>query len=272
VIARTIHTLSRRKDKVLVKLNCAAIPNELVESELFGHEKGAFTGALSRKLGRFELADQGTLFLDEVGELPLAAQAKLLRVLQEGEFERVGGSETRKVDVRIIAATNRDLASRLKEGTFRPDLFYRLNVFPITLPPLRYRKKDLPLLIQHFVRTYAEKYGKRIERVPPRALSALQAYEWPGNVRELQHVIERAVILTRGTELAFEEECLASMPADEPRPLETLLEDAERAHIQKALEAVGWRVSGTGGAAERLGVKPSTLEYRIKKLGITRPG
>ncbi|MGH8511997.1 MAG: sigma 54-interacting transcriptional regulator, partial [Gammaproteobacteria bacterium] len=172
LIARTIHTLSQRKDKVLVKLNCAAIPNDLVESELFGHEKGAFTGALARKLGRFELADQGTLFLDEVGELPLAVQAKLLRVVQEGEFERVGGSETRKVDVRIIAATNRDLASQVTEGGFRPDLFYRLNVFPITLPPLRHRKKDLPLLIQHFVRTYAEKYGKRIETVPARAMTA----------------------------------------------------------------------------------------------------
>ncbi len=272
LIARTIHTLSQRKDKVLVKLNCAAIPNDLVESELFGHEKGAFTGALARKLGRFELADQGTLFLDEVGELPLAAQAKLLRVLQEGEFERVGGSETRKVDVRIIAATNRDLVSQVKEGGFRPDLFYRLNVFPITLPPLRQRKKDLPLLIQHFVRTYAEKYGKRIETVPARAMTALQAHEWPGNARELQHVIERAVILTRGAELAFDEEFLASAPAGQERPpcIESL-EEAERAHIRKALELVGWRVSGTGGAAECLGLKPSTLEFRMKKLGITRP-
>ncbi|MGH2395971.1 MAG: sigma 54-interacting transcriptional regulator, partial [bacterium] len=212
VIARTIHTLSRRKDKVLVKLNCAAIPSNLVESELFGHEKGAFTGALSRKLGRFELADQGTLFLDEVGELPLEIQAKLLRVVQEGEFERVGGVETRKVDVRIIAATNRDLANHVKEGKFRPDLYYRLNVFPIILPPLRQRKKDLPLLIQHFVRTYAEKYGKRIETVPARAMTALQAHDWPGNTRELQHVIERAVILTRGTELAFDEEFFPSAP------------------------------------------------------------
>ncbi|MGH9317692.1 MAG: sigma 54-interacting transcriptional regulator, partial [Thermoanaerobaculia bacterium] len=236
LIARTIHTLSQRKDKVLVKLNCAAIPNDLVESELFGHEKGAFTGAFSRRLGRFELADQGTLFLDEVGELSLAVQTKLLRVLQEGEFERVGGSETRKVDVRIIAATNRDLVTQIKEGSFRPDLFYRLNVFPITLPPLRHRKMDLPLLIQHFVRTYAEKYGKRIETVPAPAMTALQAHEWPGNVRELQHVIERAVILTRGTELAFEEESLAATPADELRTLDETLEDAERAHIRKALE------------------------------------
>ncbi|MGH8569160.1 MAG: sigma-54 interaction domain-containing protein, partial [Gammaproteobacteria bacterium] len=272
LIARTIHTLSQRKDKVLVKLNCAAIPNDLVESELFGHEKGAFTGALARKLGRFELADQGTLFLDEVGELPLAVQAKLLRVVQEGEFERVGGSETRKVDVRIIAATNRDLASQVTEGGFRPDLFYRLNVFPITLPPLRHRKKDLPLLIQHFVRTYAEKYGKRIETVPARAMTALQAHEWPGNARELQHVIERAVILSRGAELAFDEEFLASGPVgQESPPRIERLEEAERAHILKALELVGWRVSGAGGAAERLGLKPSTLEFRMKKLGITRP-
>ncbi|MGQ0593231.1 MAG: sigma 54-interacting transcriptional regulator [Gammaproteobacteria bacterium] len=276
LVARTIHTLSQRKDKVLVKLNCAAIPNDLVESELFGHEKGAFTGALSRKLGRFELADQGTLFLDEVGELPLAVQTKLLRVLQEGEFERVGGSETRKVDVRIIAATNRDLVTHVKEGSFRPDLFYRLNVFPITLPPLRQRKKDLPLLIEHFVRTYAEKYGKRLTTVPPRAMTALQAHEWPGNVRELQHMIERALILTRGAEIAFDEEFLASGPAAQGSPpridrLIDRLEEAERAHILNALELVGWRVSGTGGAAERLGLKPSTLEFRMKKLGITRP-
>ncbi|CAN5855299.1 hypothetical protein BH20PSE1_BH20PSE1_19300 [soil metagenome] len=272
LIARTIHTLSQRKDKVLVKLNCAAIPNDLVESELFGHEKGAFTGALSRRLGRFELADRGTLFLDEVGELPLAVQTKLLRVLQEGEFERVGGSETRKVDVRIIAATNRDLVTHVKEGSFRPDLFYRLHVFPITLPPLRRRKKDLPLLIEHFVRTYAEKYGKRIDTVPARAMTALQAHAWPGNVRELQHLIERALILTRGAELAFDEEFLATAPAGQGSPPRIeRLEEAERAHILKALELVGWRVSGTGGAAECLGLKPSTLEFRMKKLGITRP-
>ena len=272
LIARTVHTLSQRKDKVLVKLNCAAIPNDLVESELFGHEKGAFTGALSRRLGRFELADQGTLFLDEVGELPLAAQAKLLRVLQEGELERVGGSETRKVNVRIIAATNRDLATHVKEGSFRPDLFYRLNVFPITIPPLRQREKDLPLLIKHFVRIYAEKYGKRIETVPARTMTALQAHQWPGNVRELQHVIERTLILTRGAELAFDEEFLALGPAGQGSPPRIeRLEEAERAHILKALELVGWRVSGTGGAAERLGLKPSTLEFRMKKLRITRP-
>ena len=204
VIARAIHASSTRKDQALVTLNCAAIPKDLVESELFGHEKGAFTGALARKLGRFELADKGTVFLDELGELPLDLQAKLLRVLQEGEFERVGGTETRRVDVRILAATNRDLARRARDGSFRADLYYRLNVFPITLPPLRHRKEDLPLLVQHFVRRYAEKYGKPIAAIPAHAMNALEAHDWPGNVRELQHVIERAVILTRGAELAFD--------------------------------------------------------------------
>ncbi|MGH8480028.1 MAG: sigma 54-interacting transcriptional regulator, partial [Gammaproteobacteria bacterium] len=204
VIARAIHASSTRKDQALITLNCAAIPRDLVESELFGHEKGAFTGALARKLGRFELADKGTLFLDELGELPLDLQAKLLRVLQEGEFERVGGTETRKVDVRILAATNRDLASRARDGSFRTDLYYRLSVFPITLPPLRSRKEDLSLLVQHFVRRYAEKYGKHIAAIPAHAMDTLEAHDWPGNVRELQHVIERAVILTRGAELAFD--------------------------------------------------------------------
>jgi formate hydrogenlyase transcriptional activator len=270
VIARAIHAQSTRKDQVLVKLNCAAIPRDLVESELFGHEKGAFTGALGRKLGRFEVADKGTLFLDEVGELPLDIQVKLLRVLQEGELERVGGTETRKVDVRILAATNRDLASCARDGSFRADLYYRLNVFPITLPPLRHRKGDLPLLIEHFVRRYAEKYGKCIAAIPARALSALKAHDWPGNVRELQHVIERAVILTCRAELAFEADFLnPGNPPSAPR-VETL-EAVERAHILKVLEAAGWRVSGKQGAAELLGLKRSTLESRMKSLGITRP-
>jgi formate hydrogenlyase transcriptional activator len=270
VIARAIHALSQRKDKVMVKLNCAAIPESLVESELFGHEKGAFTGALARKLGRFELADQGSLFLDEVGELPLELQAKLLRILQEGEFERVGGTETRRVDVRIIVATNRDLVRSAREGSFRADLYYRLNVFPITLPPLRSRKEDLPLLVQHFVRKYAEKYGKQIETVPQSIMTALYAHDWPGNVRELQHVLERAVILTRGAELAFEADFLdPGNPPSAPR-VETL-EEVERAHILKVLEAAGWRVSGKQGAAELLGLKRSTLESRMKSLGITRP-
>jgi PAS domain S-box-containing protein len=270
VIARAIHSRSKRKDRIMVKLNCAAIPKDLVESELFGHEKGAFTGALTRKLGRFELADQGTLFLDEVGDLPLELQAKLLRILQEGEFERVGGTETRRVDVRIIAVTNRDLVRSAREGSFRADLYYRLNVFPITLPPLRSRKEDLPLLVQHFVRKYAEKYGKQIETVPQCIMTALYAHDWPGNVRELQHVLERAVILTRGAELAFEADFLD--PGNPPSALRVeTLEAVERAHILKVLEATGWRVSGKQGAAELLGLKRSTLESRMKGLGITRP-
>ena len=270
VIARAIHALSSRQDRIMVKLNCAAIPENLVESELFGHEKGAFTGALTRKLGRFELADQGTLFLDEVGELPLDLQAKLLRVLQEGEFERVGGMHTLKVDVRIIAATNRDLAKSAREGTFRPDLFYRLNVFPIALPPLRARKEDLPLLIYHFARGYAKKYAKRIDTVPRSVMIALLAYDWPGNVRELQHMLERAVILTRGTDLVLEEDALVADDQPLPSRIETL-EEMERAHILRVLEATGWRVAGKAGAAELLGLPPSTLESRMKKLGIMRP-
>jgi formate hydrogenlyase transcriptional activator len=275
LIAQAIHNLNARRDKVMVKLNCAAIPGGLVESELFGHEKGAFTGAITRKIGRFELADGGTLFLDEVGELSFDLQAKLLRVLQEGEFERVGGTRTLKVNVRIIAATNQDLARCAKDGTFRPDLFYRLNVFPIPLPPLRERKEDITLFVQHFVHRYAQKYGKRIETVPEQVLGAMYQYHWPGNVRELQHVIERAVILTQDSELAFDD-CLkdsASLPtavitndATDIKPLQ----DVERAHILKALENSGWRVSGRSGAAEVLGLRPTTLESRMKKLGIRR--
>lgn len=269
VVARAVHALSRRRDKLLVKLNCAAIPKDLVESELFGHEKGAFTGAIGRKLGRFELADQGTLFLDEIGELPLDLQAKLLRVLQEGEFERVGSTETRKVDVRVLAATNRDIAKRTKEGSFRPDLYYRLNVFPILLPPLRERRDDMPLLIRHFLRKYGEKYGKQIETIPARAMTTLRTYDWPGNIRELENVIERAVILSRGKELTLEQEFFKADDPEHTLRVETLAE-AERAHIIKVLEATGWRVSGKGGAAELLGVKRSTLESRMKKLRITR--
>ena len=272
VIARAIHEASERKDQIMVKLNCAAIPNDLVESELFGHEKGAFTGALCRKPGRFELADRGTLFLDEIGDLPFAAQGKLLRVIQEGEFERVGGTKTCKVDVRILAATHRNLAALIEDASFRPDLFYRLNVFPIMLPPLRERRKDLPLLINHFVRTYAEKYGKRITHVPASALAAWQTASWPGNIRELQHVIERAVILSRGQELFFDTEpaVTALAPQSASQSLADTLKAVERAHIIEALENADWRISGKEGAAERLGLKPSTLEYRIKKLGIIR--
>jgi len=268
LIARAIHRFSARKDKVLVKLNCAAIPAGLVESELFGHERGAFTGALTRKIGRFELAHAGTLFLDEIGELSLDLQAKLLRVLQEGEFERLGSSRTTTVDVRIVAATNRDLPRGVAEGEFRADLFYRLNVFPIALPPLRARKGDLLLLVEHFVRRYASKYAKRIDTVPKRMVTALQDYDWPGNVRELQHVIERAVILTQGHQLAFDEGFLQTKT--EPSSNVITLEEVERNHICKVLEETGWRVSGKFGAAEMLGLKPTTLESRMKKLGITR--
>lgn len=270
LIARAIHALSRRKDKVMVKLNCAAIAAGLVESELFGHEKGAFTGAVTRKIGRFELADGGTLFLDEIGELSLDLQAKLLRVLQEGEFERVGGTRTFKVDVRIITATNRNLAQSVQQGEFRPDLFYRLNVFPIPLPPLRERKEDLPLLVEHFVRRYGARYGKPIETVPESAMAALYHYAWPGNVRELQHVVERAVILTQGPVLTFDD-CLkdSRSVAAPSAPLETL-EEIERTHILRVLDNTGWRVSGKAGAAEVLGLKPTTLESRMKRLGISR--
>ncbi len=269
LIARAIHRLSARKDKVLVKLNCAAIPAGLVESELFGHEKGAFTGALARKIGRFELANGGTLFLDEIGELSLDLQAKLLRVLQEGEFERLGSSHTTTVNVRIVAATNRDLAKCVAAGEFRADLFYRLNVFPIPLPPLRERKDDLLVLVEHFVKRYATKYGKHIDTVPERMVTALQAYDWPGNVRELQHVMERAVILTQGHQLAFDEGFLHAKAAELSSRVITLAE-VERNHILKVLEDTGWRVSGKEGAAELLGLKPTTLESRMKKLGITR--
>lgn len=273
LIARAIHNRSNRQVKPLIKLNCATIPAGLAESELFGHEKGAFTGALTRKLGRFELANGGTLFLDEVGELSLDIQAKLLRVLQEGEFERVGGSQTLKTDVRVIAATNRDLEQRCREGHFRPDLYYRLNVFPIQAPALRDRREDVPLLVRHFVQKYATSLGKHIETVPLATLERLQAYAWPGNVRELQHVIERAVIVTRGPSLAFGDwlrEPAAEVAAVGAKTPVTTLEQMEREHILKTLEITGWRVSGEHGAARLLGLKPTTLEARMKKLGIER--
>ncbi len=271
LIARAIHNRSTRQAKPLIKLNCATIPANLAESELFGHEKGAFTGALARKLGRFELANGGTLFLDEVGELPLDLQAKLLRVLQEGEFERVGGTQTLKTDVRLIAATHRDLEQRCREGQFRPDLYYRLNVFPIHSPALRDRREDIPLLVRHFVQKYAANLGKSIETMPLATLARLQAYSWPGNVRELQHVIERTVIVSRGATLEFGD--WLREPAAETGPGKasvTTLEEMEREHILKTLEITGWRVSGENGAARLLGLKPTTLEARMKKLGIER--
>jgi formate hydrogenlyase transcriptional activator len=269
LIVRAIHTLGRRKDKVLVKVNCAALPAGVIESELFGHEKGAFTGALTRKVGRFELAHGGTLFLDEVGDLPLELQAKLLRVLQEGEFERVGGTSTLKVDVRLIAATNRDLERAVSEGRFRADLYYRLNVFPIHLPPLRDRRQDIPRLARHFAMHYAAKMGKPVGPLSADAVDRLATYGWPGNVRELQNVIERAVILSSSGR--FELPDLSAPPADDgpPRRLQSL-ENVERQHIVAVLEGTGWRVSGDRGAAKILGLKRTTLEARMKKLGILR--
>ncbi len=269
LIARAIHNLSPRKSKPLVKVNCAAIPAGLIESELFGHEKGAFTGALTKKIGRFELADKGTIFLDEIGELPLDLQAKLLRVLQEGEFERVGGTQTFKVNVRVIAATNRDLEQLSRTGQYRSDLYYRLNVFPIHLPSLREREGDIPLLAQYFVRKCATNLGKRIDRIPESMMAALRQYAWPGNIRELEHVIERAVILTEGSSLEPIELSTGARGGGSV-PTVMTLEERERLHIMDILEQTGWRVSGKDGAAELLGLKPTTLEARMKKLGITR--
>ena len=269
LIARAIHNLSSRKGRPLVKVNCAAIPAGLIESELFGHEKGAFTGALTKKMGRFELADKGTIFLDEIGELPLDLQSKLLRILQEGEFERVGGTQTFKVNVRVIAATNRDLEQQSKTGHYRPDLYYRLNVFPIHLPALREREGDIPLLVQYFVRKFAVNLCKKIDRIPERMITALQRYPWPGNIRELEHVIERAVILSEGSEL--EPIDWLSQPSGKAGLGKTLtLEEMERQHIVEVLEQTNWRVSGEKGAAKILGLNPTTLEARMKKLSIQR--
>ncbi len=271
LIARAIHNLSARKGGVLVKVNCAAIPAGLIESELFGHEKGAFTGALARKIGRFELADKATIFLDEVGEIPLDLQTKLLRVLQEGEFERLGSTKTNKVNVRVIAATNRDLEREVKEGRFRSDLFYRLKVFPIALPSLRERQQDIPLLATYFVKKYAMDMGKKIEIISGQAVDLLQRYAWPGNIRELEHVIERAVILSQGPELELGDWMPKSAAAPAGNGQAATLEEMERAHILQTLQQTDWRVSGEKGAAKLLGLKPTTLEARMKKLGIQRP-
>jgi formate hydrogenlyase transcriptional activator len=268
LVARAVHDLSARRRKALVKVNCAAIPVGLFESELFGHEKGAFTGALARRIGRFELADGGTIFLDEIGELPLDLQAKLLRVLQEGEFERVGGP-TIRTDVRVIAATNRDLEKAMAEGRFRVDLFYRLNVFPIQIPPLRERPEDIPLLVRHFVAKYGRKLGKAIDTISEPAMQRLGTYRWPGNARELENVIERAVIMSSGPRLDLGDGLAA--PAAVPREARVpTLEELERDHIVAVLESTGWRVSGPRGTARILGLKPTTLEARMKKLGIKR--
>jgi len=271
LIARAIHNLSPRRERPMVTVNCGAISPGLVESELFGHEKGAFTGAVSRKIGRFELANEGTLFLDEIGDLSLDLQVKLLRVLQEGELERVGGSRPLKVDVRVIAATHKDLEAAVLEGRFRADLFYRLNVFPIRTPALRERREDIPALVRYFALKYATKMGRRIESIPKPVLDTLSAYDWPGNVRELANVLERSVIISRGSTLELGDWIGGSHDRGAVRP-EAAPQDLTRERVVEALEATGWRVSGPNGAAQRLGLKPTTLEARMKRLGIVRPG
>jgi DNA-binding NtrC family response regulator/ligand-binding sensor domain-containing protein len=268
LIARAVHSLSPRSERPLVTVNCAALPPNLVESELFGHEKGAFTGAHSRKIGRFELADGGTVFLDEVGELPLELQSKLLRVLQQGEFERLGSTHTIKVDVRVIAASNRNLEKAVQEGRFREDLYYRLNVFPVKVPPLRERKDDIPMLVKHFVSKYAAKAGKKIDKIPQSVIDTLQAYHWPGNVRELENIVERAVIVSRGDQLELSE-WLPKAGVSSSKS-HTTLEDNEREHIIKALELTGWRVSGEKGAAKILDINPQTLYSKMKRMSIKR--
>jgi formate hydrogenlyase transcriptional activator len=269
LIARALHNLSARCGRPFIKLNCAAIPFDLLESELFGHEKGAFTGAIAQKTGRFELADKGTLFLDEVGDIPPALQPKLLRVLQEQEFERLGSTRTHRVDVRLVAATNRNLVDMMKRNEFRSDLYYRLNVFPIPLPPLRDRREDIPALVTHFVELYGRRMAKQIEHIPPDTMSALSSYLWPGNIRELQNFIERSAILTSGNVLHAPLATLKSAAVAESLGAITL-EDAERDHIRKTLEQTRWVVSGPHGAAARLGIKRSTLYFRMQKLGISR--
>jgi DNA-binding NtrC family response regulator len=272
LVARAIHDASGRAERPLVKLNCAALPRELVESELFGHEKGAFTGALQQRRGRFEAADGGTLFLDEVGELPLEAQAKLLRVLQEREFERVGGSRTLRVDVRVIAATNRDVRAQVASGRFRDDLFYRLNVFPIVLPALRERREDIPRLVQHFAVKAARKLGRELQGIAPAFIERAMAYDWPGNIRELENLVERAMIMAHSP-------LLDGGALFSPAPAQSVtisvatngtLEELERAHIKRVLEETRWQIEGERGAARVLGLNPSTLRGRLRKLGIRK--
>jgi len=268
LIAQAIHNRSPRRDRPFIKVNCAAIPSGLLESELFGHEKGAFTGAIMRKPGRFELADKGTLFLDEVGDIPLDLQAKLLRVLQEHEFERLGSTRTQQVDVRVIAATHRDLKQMVEEGTFRSDLYYRLHVFPLTVPPLRDRCEDIPLIVRHFVDKYSQRMSRLIETISVRTMEVLTNYAWPGNVRELQNFIERSVILSPGTSLrAPLEELTQETVHVAQTPLSTL-EEMEREHVLRALKESNWVTGGPKGAAAKLGMKRTTLAYRIRKLGI----
>ena len=270
LIAHAIHNLSSRCGRPFVRLNCAAIPLDLLESELFGHEKGAFTGAIAQKIGRFELADKGTLFLDEVGDIPPALQPKLLRVLQEQEFERLGSTRTHQVDVRLVAATNRNLMEMANRGDFRSDLYYRLNVFPIMLPPLRERSEDIPALVAHFVEIYGRRMSREIEHIPPTTMSALTSYHWPGNIRELQNLIERAVILSNDGILPNPLPAGESFAPAAPSSA-TTLKDSERILILHALESVGWVIGGAKGAAAKLGLKRTTLIHKMQKLGIFRP-
>jgi formate hydrogenlyase transcriptional activator len=269
LIARAIHNLSGREERPLVKVNCGAISAGLVESELFGHEKGAFTGALQQRVGRFELADGGTIFLDEVSELPLETQVKLLRVLQEGEFERVGSSNPIRVNVRVIAATNRNLTEAVKKGSFRTDLFYRLNVFPIEVPPLRERKSDIPLLTNFFLTKFAKKINKQFKPISKDTMDRITSYPWPGNIRELQNVIERAVVLSQGSEIQIDESVLGLHVSSE-LTMDQTLEDVERSHITSILEKTNWVIDGKKGAASILNLNPSTLRSRMQKLGIKK--
>jgi formate hydrogenlyase transcriptional activator len=277
LIAQAIHNVSRRYGRPYVKLNCAAIPFDLLESELFGHERGAFTGAIAQKVGRFELADKGTLFLDEVGDIPLALQPKLLRVLQEQEFERLGSGQTHRVDVRLVAATHRNLEEMVKRNEFRSDLYYRLNVFPIALPPLRARREDIALLVSHFVEVFSRRMAKQISNIPQETLDAFTSYSWPGNVRELQNLIERAVIRSDNGVLANPLPTLNAHRVGANLPNTNLVgptgtfKDSQRALILQALHAAGWIVGGPRGAAARLGLKRTTLITKMKKLGISRP-
>ena len=269
LVARAIHHLSLRKNRALVKMNCAALPSNLIESELFGHEKGAFTGAHSRRLGRFEIANGATLFLDEIGELPLELQPKLLQVIQTGEFERLGSSNTIRVDVRIIAATNRDLEEEVRKGRFREDLWYRLNIFPITMPPLRGRLDDIPLLVNFYIQKITRRLGKTIDIIPVSVMNALQNYHWPGNVRELENVLERAVINSSGPKLRLVDEL--KKPFKDLNISQKTLEAVERDHIFKVLEQTHWKVGGKNSAAEILGLNRSTLRARMRKLNIRKP-
>jgi formate hydrogenlyase transcriptional activator len=277
LIAHAIHNASQRCGRAFIKLNCAAIPLDLLESELFGHEKGAFTGAIAQKIGRFEMADKGTLFLDEVGDIPPALQPKLLRVLQEQQFERLGSGRTHQVDVRLVAATNRDLAKMVARGQFRSDLYYRLNVFPVLLPALRERREDIPALVMHFVKLFSRRMGKQVDRIPPETMAAFQWYSWPGNIRELQNLVERSVILSRDGVLPnplHKKQTGIMIPSlHRTRGLESpiTLEESDRTLIVETLEQAGWIVGGTRGAAAKLGLKRTTLLAKMRRLGIARP-